>query len=154
MAEGWDWTAYAGAFRCGPRFLPGRDSETLGRCPFLRNRTGYENAATWGVPCVTALFVMVAEFRRPSAGAVPRCAALLCLTRVVLLSVGGALRRSDSSPALLCGAGRFLCRELAPAQVSGHGQRRVEGVESRGEGDSLVEIQPCLLYTSPSPRDA
>lgn len=30
MAEGWDWTAYAGAFRCGPRFLPGMDSETLG----------------------------------------------------------------------------------------------------------------------------
>lgn len=88
-----------------------------------RTRTGCNNAVTWGVPCVTALFVMVAEFRRPSAGAVPRCAALLCLTRVVLLSVGGGLRRSDSSPALLCGAGRFLCRELAPAQVSGHGQR-------------------------------
>ena len=46
-------------------------------------------------------------------------------------------------------------RAMLVGSVDGVWKRRIETLtsDSLGEGDVLIEVEYCLLYTSPSPRD-
>ena len=125
----------------------------------LWRATGTTQPALWRDWPTTAVFTFLADWRRQSDGADVR----LLVYRCNQLKKGGAQHDSTLRGRTRCaktGEGRlaeslFLANQSAPHVRSAAGYKKKKKKKTKLVRLVALESQctPCLLYTSPSPRD-